>query len=191
MVKNFLPSNVIPILDELYDQYFLKQTWSDYIIGSQFQTIDVHGHGKLLVENKNTKKLEKILQLYWDPFVAIFEGTENYAPSETQILRGPSRQQAVHVDSLFSTLNSIIFMKDDCDATRFVNLESYGFSYKDLSSAYDANLSPSDLGSDDEYGDEFSLEFLKKFYPQNCAVFKKKSNLQVFTFGQERRRNFF
>jgi hypothetical protein len=173
MVKNFLPSNVIPILDELFERYFLTQTWSNYIIGSQFKTIEVHGHGKLLVENENTKRLEKILQQCWDPFVAIFEGTQNYVPSETQILRGPSRQQSVHVDSLFSTLSSIIFMKDDCDVTKFVNLESYGFSYKDLSTAYDQNLDPSDLGSGDEYGDEFSLEFLQKFYPQNSAVFKK------------------
>jgi len=105
--------------------------------------------------------------------VSIFEGTQNYSLSETQILRGPSCEQSVHVDSLFSTLNSIIFMKDDCDMTRFVNLESYGITYKDLSEAYDENLAPSDLGSDDEYGDNFSLEFLKKFYPKNCAVFKK------------------
>jgi len=174
MVKNFLPSNVIPILDELFEQYFLKQTWGDYIIGSQFQAMDVRGHGKILVENENTKKFEQILQKCWDPFVVMFDGTQNYASSETQILRGPSCQQPVHVDSLFSTLNSIIFMKDDCDVTRFVNLESYGFTYKDLSAVYDANLVPSDLGSDDdEYGDEFSLEFLKRFYPKNSAVLKK------------------
>jgi len=173
VVKNFLPPNMISILDELYEQYFLKQSWNEYIIGSQFQAMDIHGHGKLLVQNENMKKFENILQQCWDPYVSIFEGTQNYSLSETQILRGPSCEQSVHVDSLFSTLNSIIFMKDDCDMTRFVNLESYGITYKDLSEAYDENLAPSDLGSDDEYGDNFSLEFLKKFYPKNCAVFKK------------------
>jgi len=174
MVKNFLPENVILILEELFQNYFLKQPWEQYIIGSQFRTLDVHGHGKLLVENEHTKKIENILQRFWEPFMSIFEGTQNYALSETQILRGPSNVQSVHVDALFSTLNSIIYMKDDCDATRFVNLESYGFTYKDLSTAFDANLAPSDLGTDvDAYGDNFNLEFLKRFYPKDSPVFKK------------------
>jgi len=102
----------------------------------------------------------------------IFEGTKNSAVSETQILRGPSNAQRVHLDSLIPTLNSIIFMKDDCDMTRFVNLESYGFSFKDISMAFDTNLAPSDLGTD-EYSDNFSLSFLQRFFPKNSAVFSE------------------
>jgi len=167
----------INTLRSLYTTYFSKWYWNDITEGGGLSSIEIQKHTKWGKRSTSKDALKNCLELFLDPVVTswgdiVENGVQGkvgqMVSSETQILRGPSNGQIVHLDTLLPTLNCIIYMKGGSKPTQFVDLESYGLTFRELRNAFEKNLEPKMLGQadQDQYSENFSLKFLRQFFPE-------------------------
>jgi len=178
-VKNFLSTQTLSELDDLQENYFKKwKAWEkEYVENSGFRIITPKLRGEARPRNsKAAALLENLLSEVVDPVVyqwqkvmgnlSIFKG--DLISSETNFLKGPNVEpQAVHMDTLIPTFNFIAYLTDAVP-TQIVDYSIYGISFEDIQNDLEKNIKPEWFEAEDSYNEDFSISFLKKYFP--CKV---------------------